>query len=601
MKLTRIQTENFLGARSVDVRLSNPITMIAGANGAGKSSTYEAVRQALIGESVRVSLKKDVKRLVSDNAEAGYAVVEFDGGQGAFTLPNGTHEVSTPMHPALNFVIDAQRFARFTADERRSFLFGLTGLRCDLETVAPRLKNRGCEAGRIEQIGTHLRAGFDAAHKEAASKARDAKSAWRTVTGETYGEKKAEGWKAEAADSTALKAELAQNAEALATIENDLEAATQAFGALQSRQSAAAGHASKLAELTEKAGRYARIQDKLLRDEAELTEWEAKVEATRQRASGMRRIGLVHDLAGSLNDCLSMVIPFGDMDTLQRKSFSTANGALERYTEEHGVAGGNTADAGDIEAAARLPEYEKALTLMQSSVANGRRDLAAADAAAIALKQLEEDSAAAPDEAELMQARSRVEELKNQRKGVQTTLESTRTALRKADEAFAKTDDARQHHVDARGWIAIADALAPDGIPGDLLGEALEPINTLLKYNAGLSGWAPVAIDRDMTITYGGRDYALISESEKWRVDAMIAEAVSHQSGVKLLVLDRFDVLDLAGREDLLYWLDTMVDDGVIDSALIFGTLKALPANLPKTCGAVWIENGVVDCVKVAA
>ena len=58
-------------------------------------------------------------------------------------------------------MLDAQRFTRFTADERRSFLFGLTGLRCDLETVAPRLEKRGCEASRIEQIGTYLRAGFD--------------------------------------------------------------------------------------------------------------------------------------------------------------------------------------------------------------------------------------------------------------------------------------------------------------------------------------------------------------------------------------------------------------------------------------------------------
>ena len=70
---------------------------------------------------------------------------------------------------------------------------------------------------------------------------------------------------------------------------------------------------------------------------------------------------------------------------------------------------------------------------------------------------------------------------------------------------------------------------------------------------------------------------------------------------MKLLVLDRFDVLDLKGREDLLYWLDAMAEDGEIDTALVFGTLKALPAQLPETIGAVWIDNGAAGQIKEAA
>lgn len=599
MKLTRIQAENFLGARSIDVRLAHPVTLFAGANGSGKSSTQEAIRQALVSESVRVSMKKDLHRLVSDGAEAGYAVVEFDGGQGAFTLPKGAHEISAPMHPALPFVLDAQRFARLTADERRLFLFGLTGLRCDLETVAPRMKNRGCEASKIEQIGTYLRAGFEAAHKEAASRARDAKSAWRTVTGETYGEKKAESWMAEAADTATFKAEQAEKADELAAIEADLETATQSFGALQTRQSLSTGRAAKLAELTEKSGRYARIQDKLLRDEIEFKAWEEKVADCRARSGSGKKTGLVHDLAMALDDSLHMLVPIGEMDGQQRSRLANANAAMGAYEKEHGKPGaGREADPVAVDL---LPEYERALQLMQSAVANGKRDLAAADAAAIALKQLEEDSAEAPCESELMHAKARVEDLKNQRKGAQSALENLRAALRKAQEAASKTEAAAQHHAEVRAWITVADALAPDGIPGDLLAQSIEPLNSLLEHNPGLSGWDRVVIGRDMAIAYGGRDYALLSESEKWRADAMIAEAVSHLSGIKLLVLDRFDVLDMAGREDLLYWLDAMAADKVIDSALIFGTLKALPANLPETCGAVWIENGVAGNMKVAA
>jgi hypothetical protein len=116
-----------------------------------------------------------------------------------------------------------------------------------------------------------------------------------------------------------------------------------------------------------------------------------------------------------------------------------------------------------------------------------------------------------------------------------------------------------------------------------------------------MTDWPRISIESDMTLTAGGRPYALLPESEKWRADAMIAEAISNLSGIKLLVLDRVDVLDLAGRDDLLYWLDVLADTGQIETALLFATLKALPASLPGTVSAVWIENGTAGKVREAA
>lgn len=76
MKLTKITASNFLGIRSVDVDLSTPVTLFAGANGAGKSSLQEAVRMALIGESVRVGLKKDYGQIVRDGEKTGMEEVK---------------------------------------------------------------------------------------------------------------------------------------------------------------------------------------------------------------------------------------------------------------------------------------------------------------------------------------------------------------------------------------------------------------------------------------------------------------------------------------------------------------------------------------------
>ena len=58
MKLTHITAKNYLGARTVDLPVTAPVLLVAGKNGAGKSSIQEAVRHALAGDAARVSLKE---------------------------------------------------------------------------------------------------------------------------------------------------------------------------------------------------------------------------------------------------------------------------------------------------------------------------------------------------------------------------------------------------------------------------------------------------------------------------------------------------------------------------------------------------------------
>ncbi|MBK9350420.1 MAG: hypothetical protein IPN05_09655 [Sulfuritalea sp.] len=184
------------------------------------------------------------------------------------------------------------------------------------------------------------------------------------------------------------------------------------------------------------------------------------------------------------------------------------------------------------------------------------------------------------------------DDLKQQRSDLQKAIRELEDSERAAQQADKRTADAAKHHGDVQQWETIAAALAPDGIPGQMLGEALGPVNSRLADSSFSTEWPIVTITADMDITADGRAYALLSESERWRVDAMIAETIAHLSGEKLLVLDRVDVLDIEGREDLLFWLDELASSGQIETALLFATLKALPANLPDNIEAVWIENG---------
>jgi hypothetical protein len=604
MKITGLNIQNFLGARSVALKIIRPVTLFTGRNGSGKSSTQEAIRMALTGEAVRVGLKKDYGQLITQGAGAGFAEVEIDGVVRVFvTLPDGKTTPLTEYVPptALPYVLDAQSFAKLEPNKRRAFLFGLMGLSAGGAEVKKRLLAKGCNDQKVEAIMPMLRSGFDAAHREAQAKARDEKSAWRAITGETYGDKKAATWAAEkpAFDAAAL-AELQQR---LAATDAGLAAANQRMGALQADRQRHAEAAQRLSDLREKGSRYARVADKLVRDEAELKEWEARIETVRQHASGGRK-GLVHDLAYSLNESLRMVIPFGEMDCQQRKQLAKANATLEKYSTEHGSI--ESSGAGDIEARNKLPEYEKSLHLLQSAVANNKRDLAEADAAAKAIAELEAAVGSAPDEAEIHAARKHLDDLKAERGDIAAKLEEALSSERKAKRAEECTAKALAAHESVLAWITIADALAPDGIPGEMLAEALGPINYRLEQSSQDAEWLQVHIEPNMSVwaTYTGQSplpYALLSESEKWRVDAMLAEAIAHLSKIKVLVLDRLDVLDLKGREDLIAWLDILAKNNEINTALIFGTLKALPVNLPKTMTAHWLENGVVAQLKEAA
>lgn len=568
MNITAIKTSNFLGARNVDIKIDRPITLVCGYNHSGKSSLAEAVRMALTGESVRVSLKKDYVRLITAGQSVGYAEVWHDAGRSTITLPKGAHEHTGPARtPAvLPYVLDAPLFARLDVNERRQFLFGLMGLQTDGPAVAGRLAAKGCDPDKSDEILPYLRAGFEDAHKEAQSRARDAKSAWRTVTGETYGSVKAAAWEAKRPEFSAERLRL--NREESARLAQQIEEGSRAVGEMQGRAKAHADHSAKTAGLRERAMQFARISAKLRKDEEELNEWQAKVEHE------ARKVGkqLPAEPTYSCPSCGAVL------------RHDHANGALVEFTSPPIV---GTADP------VKLTEYERARDLLERSVKNDKRDLADADAAARTLAEIgDADAYQAPSREEIESAKIKVDDIKKWQDALQGTIKALEQDERALAQADSKTAAARGHHADVAQWEAIADALAPSGIQGEMLAEALEPINERLARSAADAEWLRVRIEPDMTITGDGRPYALLSESERWRSDATIAEAISHISGVKLMVLDRVDVLDLAGRDDLLYWLDGLVVSGEIETALLFATLKTLPDGLQETIGAIWIEHG---------
>jgi energy-coupling factor transporter ATP-binding protein EcfA2 len=569
-----------LGISAANIAVNKPVLMLAGANGAGKSSIAEAIKHALVAECDRVALKKEFNKLLHNGADAGHAIIGTSLGDYAVLLPEGKQTGAEGLPFGLEYCLSPARFAALTAAEKRAFLFKLMGVKVTTQAIIAKLASRGISVGDIEAIGPHLASGFEAAHKEAQSKARDAKAAWRAITGETYGAVKAADWTAPAVEvDGALLAETQAQIEAADGIIAELNGQ---LGALN-EQAKNVGKANanmhkrneKLESLREHAGKFARIQDKLNRDADDLAVWEAKVAAI----EGARQS---QDACGC--PACGVMLVWKNHELIEAESMATG-------TEDDIV---------------KLPEYTKARDLLRSAVANGQRDLAAAENAARTLDELEKEPAPEVVSADaitlkISEVKIELATTKSKRQEVADQLAHFQQVERESKAAAQKTKQAKFHHDDVVAWDFMADQLAPGGIPAELLVEALAPFCEVFNEFAGLANWHELYIPDSMELYIGDRPYLLRSESEKWRADALIALTIAKISGAKVVVLDRFDVLDLQGRADALYLLDELAESGDVETAIVLGTLKALPAQLPGNVQAAWVEAGAVKTLAEAA
>lgn len=583
MKLTKLAIKNMIGVKHAEITNPQPIVFIAGPNGSGKSSIQNIVATAITEELNRVSLKKDAGALVHEGNDEGSASIEFGTETWMLNINKGklSRVSNSPEKFAdiLPYVLNPHKFAADTPADRRRLLLKLSGVKATQEVIAQKMAVRGIYATYIESITPFLVAGFDDALKEAQGYAREAKAAWRTITGEVYGEKKAETWRAKAEGDLEEIRELVLDRESeLSTHNAELEEAQQKLGAMKAARDKAATLNADIVRLRDAAERADRIKAKLEIDAQELKRWREKVEQTKMSTHGITQ----DDTACHCPECGCELVFIAK----DKKLISLA-GDLH----------------GHEEAAIRLPEYERTLDLYVNSVRNGERDLAAAETAKVQLSALEARNADAPSDEAMIHITAKIDEMKAYKKNLEAKIQELINQEKALREAGAITEKAALHHAQVKEWEKMIGALSPDGVPQELLNEAIQPFKERLPTTAWVANWLAPAIDADMNITVEGRPYALLSESEQWRVDCLITEAISYLSGLKFFAIDRMDVLDGAGRMDLVEFLSQLADEKHIDTVLLTGTMKkeqALSVQLTmENFSVYWMQDGVLSDVSV--
>lgn len=570
MRITKLEITNFQGLRHAALDVSAPVLLVAGHNGAGKSSLLDAIAMAFNGQPRRVSLKKDMAQLVTEGAKKGEARVEwldaaYEVQVCGVALPTGKGSALTDS-PFLPYVLDASLFASLDAKERRRVLFDLSGASTSPNQIAERLVAKGHAAALVEKVKPLLRSGFPAAVEQAKAYASESRGAWKAITGENYGSEKAVDWAPELLATVVTEDQVAEAGKNLQLLEDDLAEAQQALGASKQARQAADGRAQRIAKLRELVDLEPRRRNKLTTDEQNQDEWSEKVMAAELASSGS-----VPHQPLTCPHCQGAV----DLQA----------GTLVVHQPPEQIA--------DAEAARRLPEYREYLASAQRAVANSQRDLDECLAAAEQIKALEAESVEAPSAEAIANGEQAINELRQARDASRAKLVALQEALEAATQREASIAKAQAAHQDVVAWTGMADALSPAGIPAEILADAIGPVNELLQRLSGTAGWSPVQISADIDVTFGGRLYGLLSESERWRCDATIALAIATISGLRLALLDRFDVLDIPARtQQAMKLFQSLAAGGEIDTLIVAGTLKEPMAKTPEWLQAVWIDAG---------
>ena len=608
MRLTSITITNFGPHAHLSLSLA-PMTVITGDNGTGKSHIAEALRLSLTGDWMQRGLtrKQDRTALLSDGAKDGGIVVEAaDGFRAAVNFKTGKVERTPGPVAYLEQCCDPRLIVDQPTADLRAMLLDL--LEVDINRV-------GMQAELIARGHDPDRVGAWVCGQACDDAAAQSRGAWKSITGgkETYGQVKAAMWTApkpdfDPAELSRVDAEHAEQSARLASLREEAAAAREAERA-RDRLAGLRAQASDQA-LIERAGRVETLRAQLAeaqnapmpagveKDEAVLrTAFElreakrasAAAAAERVNAEGAQTaIPCPHCdgpllVAGGTVRAADPTAPPRDQGRIAAAIRAAAmaleqqDAARMRHDEAMRVANdrhSTALSARDARVAAAndaLVAAEKAV----STLASARAALEAADLPPPPRPSAELD-------AELAELAASVEALDQQRK-----------ALREAEQARVKADDttarAKAAHEDVAAWTALGEAV--EALPNEMLAAGLAPLNALLRELAGHArpdlfvtprGLPLVPqVSPDMVIRCGHRPYHAFSDSERWRIDALLGAAVASLSGHRLLVLDEADMLQPGLRPSLLGWLDALVTAGHLETALVMATTRE-PFRVPK-------------------
>jgi hypothetical protein len=556
----RVRVRNFLGIRRADLELRG-LVLVGGQNGSGKSSLLEAVASGAIASPLArgQTTKKAAAALLHRGEAAGSIMVECGASATRISYPDAAIERTGPgeflgsplgLGSARFMALDAKDRGREIADR-----FQTEPTRADLTAWFAAHPGAEMDQEAIGALWARIEmSGWDAVAKDIATHGTQITGAWQKITGQRWGHAKAATWCPPilfADEVYDYDAAVREEAEAAADVER-----------LVGQSAISANEIERLRALA------AQLPELIAKDRASAAEHAAlseQMEGLRNRQATLRAAGADDAPAYDCPACRAKL----RISELQSGGYSLR------------IAPPPVPAAKQASALAAAQEVGEQIRVLRDRIDQIARDLLIngrtreeAERAAAALPEMEK--APLINQEALDGARRR-------------HLECSRKA-----EAIKVLDEARSAYGLWKRNCALLEACDPQGVRKSVLGRKLSQINAVLGGLAAHAKFGAIELTEELDALYDGRPYALLSESERWRVDLVIAAALGRQEGARLLLVDRFDVLHAQARPGALQMLA-----GLKIPVLIAATARQaedLPQLTKMRLGtAQWLTAGVLD------
>ena len=154
-------------------------------------------------------------------------------------------------------------------------------------------------------------------------------------------------------------------------------------------------------------------------------------------------------------------------------------------------------------------------------------------------------------------------------------LDAVREFWRKKEAAEAAAEKVAQAEKEIALYDALAKALAPTGIPSELIREALGPVNEKLAMASGylfpdIDEHAPVHLTEDLEVYRGTTPYSLLSKSARYRAGIAFQVTLAQLAKARIMMVDECDILDGPNRAALLDFIVAVQED--FDTVILLAT-----------------------------
>lgn len=559
----KLRVTNYRGVEQAELSLSPQITLIGAANHAGKSSLVQAMTAALLGNPVPAEGVTNARAgvLVRVGADDGYVQLETDadrfrridwpsckistgdGGNAPFA-----HELATGLTDLL----------KMEQKKRAETVINLTKALPTDEDLRTELAAQKIPEDRIDSESAMIFGlvendkivkapkGWEAATTSAEEQGRTLKAKFSALTGISWGSKQGGNW--------------------LPTVwDEDLP------GASEERLQAEVTQAKELLESAIAVGAISG------HERQQLTEKAAQVPALVAECDKLKAVIKTAEEAVKAEELAKPTKSYGPNDTQRVYKCHHCEGELVLKADklvppEQGKPTQAEMQAAQKEMAAFQGRMQEKRQARDKAFNDYQRCQDKAVAASRAQEQLVKIGDTDRDEAAIESAR-----------------ESVRRAEQRLDALKRKTEAEKLHEAILTNDRVIK-VLRADGLRQTKLAAALKGFNDRLERLSGFAKWKPVELTRELHVTYGGRTYSLLSQSEQFRANAVLRVAFAQLTASEFVLVDAADILDDNGRNGLFRLLQA---GGIPAVVAMTTTLKKLPDLEAANRGvSYWLEGG---------